>query len=79
MMTTTTRGCDVNEFFAERLKELRHAAGLTQEALAALAGVPVGTLREYEHGRRRPLFENVVKLAEALGLDAAAFQERKGK
>lgn len=33
---------------------LRHEMGLTQEELAALVGVPVGTLRNWEQGRREP-------------------------
>jgi len=57
----------VNPAFGWRLAELREAAGLTQAALAEQGGVPLGTVREIEQGRREPLFSNMQKLAEALG------------
>jgi transcriptional regulator with XRE-family HTH domain len=59
--------------FGERLKELRESAGLTQEALSQTAGVPVGSVRNYEQGHRIPSFGAIVRLAEALGTDCRAF------
>jgi transcriptional regulator with XRE-family HTH domain len=63
--------------FAERLRALRERAGLTQVQLAEAAGVPIGTLRDYEQGRRRtePAFRVTVKLAKALGVDCTAFAD----
>ena len=55
----------------ERLRRLRAAAGLTQEQLAARAGVGVRTVRQLELGAvRRPQAASVQRLAEALGVDA---------
>lgn len=58
---------------SEKLKTLREAAGLTQEALSRSADMPVGNVRNYEQGIRVPSFQSVVKLARALGVDCTAF------
>jgi transcriptional regulator with XRE-family HTH domain len=52
----------------ERLQELRRAAGLSQPGLAQAAGVPVGTLRNWEQGRRVPLLDTAAAVARALGV-----------
>lgn len=71
--------------FGERLKAIRQAAGLSQPQLAAESGVPVGTIRDYEQGRRDPLLDSAVKLARALKQPVEAFLEvgsesaKKGK
>jgi transcriptional regulator with XRE-family HTH domain len=52
--------------FGDKLKELRQAQGMSQPALAEISGVPVGTVRDYEQGRRDPLLSNAQKLASAL-------------
>lgn len=50
------------------LRAHRARAGLSQPALAARAGVPVGTLRNLEQGiRTNPEWETVQRLAAALG------------
>jgi XRE family transcriptional regulator, regulator of sulfur utilization len=51
----------------ERLRRLRQARGLSQSELAKAAGVPVGTLRGWEYGRRTPLLDAAARLADALG------------
>jgi transcriptional regulator with XRE-family HTH domain len=63
--------------FAEKLKELRIAAGMTQPELARACGIPIGTLRDYEQGKRRndPSLRTAAKLASALGTDCRAFAE----
>jgi len=61
--------------FSEQLQAERRKRDLTQGQLAAAAGVPVGTLRDYEQGKRTPLFPNVLKLAKALGVDCTVFAE----
>ena len=61
--------------FGERLKVLREAAGWSQPALAEKSGVPVGTIRDYEQGRREPLLETAAKLARCLGHSLDSFLE----
>ena len=53
--------------FAERLRALRLAAGLTGARLAALAGLSYTTIRNYEGGRGRPRPRLLAALARVLG------------
>jgi DNA-binding XRE family transcriptional regulator len=53
--------------FAERLRALRVAAGLTQAELAGRAGLPLGTLGHYECGRVGPQAARLAALARVLG------------
>lgn len=48
------------------IKALREARGLTQAALAALAGVSTSALESWEQGRRRPSPEAEARLATIL-------------
>lgn len=61
--------------FGEKLKELRVAADMTQAALADASGVPIGTIRDYEQGKRDPLLSTAQKLAHALGYKLDVFDE----
>jgi transcriptional regulator with XRE-family HTH domain len=61
--------------FKDKLRKLRQTAGVTQDELAGRAGLPVGTVRNYEQGIRNPPWVNVVRLASALGLSCEAFTE----
>jgi transcriptional regulator with XRE-family HTH domain len=58
-----------------RIRQLREAAGLSQPAAAMAAGVPVGTLRNWEYGRREPLLSAAGRLAKALGCSVDALLE----
>jgi len=62
-----------------RLKELRKAARLTQQSLAQASGLAIGTIRDYEQGRREPTLDSAFKLAKALGVDCRAFAEEGGR
>src|SRR5262245_51331455 len=53
--------------FAERLRSLRVAAGLTQAELAHTAHVPLGAIANYERGYREPGEEPLARLARVLG------------
>ena len=53
--------------FAERLRALRLAAGLTGARLAARAGLSYTTIRNYEGGRGRPRPRLLAALARVLG------------
>ena len=61
--------------FAEKMRELRDAAGLSEAKLAAATGIPFGTIHIYALGRSKPSFAAVVKIAKALGVTCEAFAE----
>lgn len=62
----------INPEFGKVLSDLRLTEGLSQAELAKMTGVPLGTIREYEQGRREPLFSNLKKLATVLKMDLNA-------
>ncbi len=63
---------------AERLKESREEAGLTQPALALRAGVSQGTIGNIETGlRKRP--RELLSIAAALGVNASWLETGKGE
>jgi len=61
----------VSELFGERLRELRHAAGLTQEALADRAGLPHTHISAMERGIKLPNLLTLLRLAVALDCKVA--------
>lgn len=61
--------------FAERLRQLRDEAGLSEAKLAELSGVSFASVHEYGLGRRKPSLAAAVKLARALGVDCTAFAD----
>jgi transcriptional regulator with XRE-family HTH domain len=61
------------EWFAGRLRELREAAGLTQQQLAERAGMAWRTVTHLEGGDRKPTWETVVALCVALGVGSDEF------
>jgi transcriptional regulator with XRE-family HTH domain len=69
-------------WFADRLRELREAKGLTQKQLAELAGVSLRGVAQWEQGVREPGWSSVVALCEALAVSCEAFRQeptRKGE
>ena len=58
-----------------RLKQLREKRGLSQEALAAKAGVSRGYLARLETSRQDPSLSILEKLAKALGVKVAKLIE----
>ena len=55
--------------FGRRLRQLRKAKGLSQEALAELAGLDRTYVSSCERGRRNVGLLNIVRLAEALEIN----------
>ena len=49
--------------FAERLKEIRNGAGMTQVQLAEVLGVSKGTVAMWEIGKREPNYETLNALS----------------
>jgi transcriptional regulator with XRE-family HTH domain len=61
--------------FGDRLRELRLAAGISQEELAHRARLHRTYLGGIERGERNPSLANLHKLAQALGVDLATLFE----
>lgn len=59
--------------FAEKLRELRDKAGLSEAKLAAASGLTFSAVHKYGLGSRKPSYAAVVALAAALGTDCTAF------
>jgi len=56
------------DVFASRLRQARKQLDLSQEALAREAKLPLGTISHFESGARKPSFDNLRRLADALGI-----------
>lgn len=66
--------------FPERLRQLRKDAGLSQKQLANFVGVSTTAVSSWETGSREfPAGNNLVKLAEALGIDPVEVMKVDGK
>jgi transcriptional regulator with XRE-family HTH domain len=61
--------------FAEKLKELRAAASVSQTELARLSGCSVGAIRDYEQEKRQPSLKAASRMAKALGTTCEAFAD----
>lgn len=69
---------DINLLIARRVRELRDAAGLSLDALAARSGVSRSNISLIERGESSPTAAVLDKLASALGVALAALFEDKG-
>jgi transcriptional regulator with XRE-family HTH domain len=61
--------------FAERLRQLRDKAGLSEAGLAETSGLTFASVHGYGLGRRMPSFSAVVKIAKALDVTCEAFAD----
>lgn len=59
---------ELRKQFGKRLQSLRRQAGLTQEQLAEQTEISVDFLSLVERGINAPSFENLEKIAKALGV-----------
>lgn len=66
-----TRHAEIVRLFAERLRERRHALGMTQEALASAARITVSYVWRLENAGGTPGIDTVERLAKALGTTMA--------
>jgi transcriptional regulator with XRE-family HTH domain len=55
------------EAFAERLRELRKASGMTQIEFAKRIGISLNTVSYWENARTQPMPEKMAKIASELG------------
>jgi len=61
--------------FGKHLAELRQEQGLSVYKLSLMSGVEQMSISRYESGIRQPLFSSVQKLAKALNVSIATFEE----
>jgi transcriptional regulator with XRE-family HTH domain len=66
---------DPRVLFGQRLAEIRKAKNWSQERLALESGIARSYLGGVERGQRNIALLNIVKLAETLGVPAAALME----
>ena len=69
----------IEKQFGERLRELRLARALSQEALAFKSGMHRPYLGSIERGERNPSLKNIAAIAEALGVSLSqlfSFEDR---
>ena len=58
----------INIAFGKKLSELRHAAGLSQEAFAFMCGFDRTYIGILERGEKSPPLNSLEKIANALGV-----------
>jgi transcriptional regulator with XRE-family HTH domain len=61
--------------FAEKLRELRDAAHISEAKLAKASGVSFAAVHDYGLGRRKPSLAAATKIARALGVTCEAFAD----
>ena len=61
--------------FGNRIRELRRQQGVSQERLAALAGVDRGYMGHVERGNRNVSIDNIFKIADALSVNPGVLFE----
>jgi len=66
----------IREDFARNLRKLRHARGLSQEALAHEAGIDRTYISALERGVYSATLDMVAKIATVLGVEPATLLQR---
>jgi len=69
----TIRARPVVAAFSRRVREMRHAAGMTQKQVAEIACVRKAFISLIERGKANPSLVTIALIAGALGCDVAAF------
>ncbi len=62
------RNASPSEVFPERLRAARDKRGLNQDDLAIRAGLQPSAISHFETGTRKPSFDNLHRLADALDI-----------
>jgi transcriptional regulator with XRE-family HTH domain len=60
-----------DETFGPRIRTLRRNAGLTLQELGQRTGIGFSTISKVEKGQLSPTYENILRLAQGLGVDVA--------
>lgn len=61
-----TEGTERGDVFKERLKKAREIRGWNQSELGEKAGMPASSIAHFETGTRKPSFDSLRRLANAL-------------
>lgn len=56
--------------FSDRLKQIRESRQMTQQELAAKTGMIQSAIAHFEGDRRKPSFQNIRILSQALGISS---------
>jgi transcriptional regulator with XRE-family HTH domain len=71
---------DATTTFGNRVRALRERIGISQETLAARAGIHRTYIGGVERGERNISLKNIIRIAEALGVPPQRlFDEGKGR
>ena len=68
---------DIKSTFGARVRKLRQAKGLSQEAFADICGLHRTYIGAIERGERNVSLENIERIAKALGVKIAALFARE--
>lgn len=64
---------------ASKIKKIRKLKNMTQDDLSTSSGINISTIKKYEAGIRIPKREQLVKIADALGVSVNYFYKREIK
>jgi transcriptional regulator with XRE-family HTH domain len=78
-MASTKNPRIARDIFAANMRRFRHAAGLSQEALAALCGLHRTYIGSVERGERNISIDNMAAIARALKCTVAALVTDSGE
>ncbi len=59
----------------EKIKHFRNLRGISQETLGQLSGINSATIKKYEYGIRNPKPDQLLKIANALGISINVFMD----
>lgn len=59
----------------EKIKYFRNMRGISQEMLGQLSGINSATIKKYEYGIRNPKPDQLLKIANALGISINIFMD----
>ena len=59
----------------EKIKYFRNMRGISQETLGQLSGINSSTIKKYEYGIRNPKPDQLLKIANALGISINIFMD----